>query len=60
MASLRRLVVPPTPQETLTPAAREADLILNPDTNAVDIQEAHYEAASLMSGNYDNWQIDVG
>lgn len=60
VASLRRLVVPPASQETLTPAAREADLILNPDDNHTGISDAEYEAASIMSGNHERWQVEVG
>jgi len=57
--SLRRLVVPPTSAELLTPDKRESDLILSPDENHVALREAQYEAASIMSGNHEHFQIEV-
>ena len=57
--SLRRLVIPPSAAELLTPAKREADLVLSPDENHLALQDAQYEAASIMSGNHEHYQIDV-
>jgi hypothetical protein len=59
IADLRRLALPPSPETLLTPIARETNLILNPDTNHADISQVEYEAAALLSGNWDNYAVDV-
>lgn len=59
IADLRRLAIPPTAQDLLTPSARETDLILNPDVDTASIQDAEYEAAALLSGTYDHAHVDL-
>lgn len=59
ISDLRRMALMPSPTELLTPSQREADLVLSPDENHVALREAQYEAASVMSGNFENFQIEV-